>query len=300
MNISDDFFCQFIEDIVVDQNTRYLDLNKYFFNEAVIPHKDLQMLAKKAKKIPLPIIYGRFIDNDHYLETLELLLASSHETKNRHLFFEKIMDPRIENKNSMLDIGPGTGEITLEVGKKFNHVTVIDVNDEPLSKLRSEDWGDCNLETIHRSILDIQTLGSSYNLIILSHVLYYLPKVYWFEIINKLYNALEPEGYLVVVLNDGLGKSKLVEHFGGSAPNLDELAYNLSKHTNFRVEKYASKEVYYALGVGPMMHISGIHLLDSGAVATSDELYKYYTTHGIKHNSIFELDIFQKFLVISK
>jgi SAM-dependent methyltransferase len=265
-----------------------------------ISREKLNDIANRVLDLREPNSFGKFQTNGDYLKTLDILLESTFETSNRYCFFQKIIIPKIRNFFEMLDIGPGTGALTQMIGEKFNYVTAVDSNIEPLLSLKKNFPNPTKLKIIHQSIIDVNVPRNKFDLAILSHVLYYIPVNKWTCIIDKLLNSLVPSGVLVVILNGGMGKAKLIKHFGGTPRNIDHLLPDLTEKSGVNVEMYVSKEIFYSLGLEPLLHISGIHLLDAGISASREDLTSYLEKNSTKVNGIYELDVNQKFLILQK
>ncbi|AIL65621.1 hypothetical protein NOVO_06345 [Rickettsiales bacterium Ac37b] len=78
--------------------------------------QELIKVSKNAKNLPIPTLYGTFIDQKHYLDSVDLLVASTRETEHRReILFTKIL-PRIKSFKNLLDIGVGNGELTKDIG----------------------------------------------------------------------------------------------------------------------------------------------------------------------------------------
>ena len=282
---------------------RYLPLSDdfYRFSGKVLPLEKLEEMALFSNSLKKPELFGQFPNDASYLETLHLLLSSSLETEHRYEFFERVISPVIKNYHHFLDVGPGTGELTKMFGKKFDEITVIDVSKKSLSFLQEEDFGkNKTLNKMQQSIVNVKLPQEYFDVAIISHVLYYVNNTQWFEIIQKLYNAILPGGILVVVLNGGLGKSELIQFFGGKELALHNLVTQCAKEFNTLIEFFVSTENFCTLGIKPMLHIAGLHLFDAETTATQQELINYIESNNKDRNDFYKLSIYQKFMVIYK
>lgn len=282
---------------------RYFPLsdNFYVFSGNTIPQERLEQLAIFSKSLDEPELFGIFANDAAYLKTLDLLLRSGLETEHRYEFFERVIDPIVENHDKVLDVGIGTGELTKLFGKRFNEITVIDPSAEALDALKADDFGtNKELKKIHNSTLDVELPKNYFNAVVISHTLYYLDNKLWFSAIKKLYESLKPGGVVAVVLNGGLGKSALINAFGGKNLALHNLVMECVKSFNTTIEFFATREVYYSLGINPMLHIAGLHLYDAETTASRPELTSYLESNNRLEADIYHLDIYQKFMLIYK
>lgn len=256
----------------------------------------LELLADLAKKIPAPNLYGQFFNDMHYLKTLELLLLSTEETKHRKFFLMNEVLPRLYLKDRMLDIGIGNGEVTSLLARSFKHLTIIDNSYEALDCIKDQ----THISKINASILDIKLPASCYDLILLSHVLYYVDKVLWVNIAHQLFDSLRPGGILVVVLNGDRGKAEMINQFAGRNLDMGFFIQQCLKKLNAKVEIYSSPEIFKAKDLNTMLHIAGLHLFDAQTTASQNELTHYLNKNNKNESGGYEISIYQKFVIITK
>ena len=282
---------------------RYIPLSNDFFifNESTIPIEKIEQIALFSNSLKIPTLFGQFTNDSSYLETLHLLLNSSLETEHRYDFFERVITPVIKDCHHFLDVGPGTGELTKLFGKKFNEITAIDVSEKSLGFLKKENFGENKkLNKIQQSIVSVELPREHYNVAVISHVLYYIDPTQWVKIIHKLYDSVAPGGMLVVVLNGGLEKASLIKAFGGKELSLHDLVRCCARKFNTLIDFFVSKEVFYTLGIKPMLHIAGLHLFDGSTTATQQALTHYLDSNNKLRNNFYKLSIYQKFIIIYK
>ncbi len=131
--------------------------------------------------------------------------------------------PKLGNKKYFLDIGAGFGRFSLEIGKKFTTTSIIEPNQmlhrQLLKKLKGK-------VEINRSIqIPLENVKfekeEKYDLILLSHILYYIPPELWFGEIQKLLNILHPKGLLIIILWSP--KSQAYEYSSKLSPTLKNI-----------------------------------------------------------------------------
>jgi SAM-dependent methyltransferase len=268
----------------------------------ILTKEKLNSLAKMTKSIEEPICYGQFNNALHYLQTLELVLDSTYETINREIFFRKKVLPLIPVKNALLDVGSGNGELLSVIARDFKHVTTVDTNEKAIEKIQKVIGANIDCTKIHGSIVDAKLTNYFYDLAVLSHMLYYIEQSKWINVVRKVYHAVNMNGLVAIVLSgDTLGKSNLIKHFGGSIPDIDNLAQKCIDTFGFsNVKIYESDESFMALNLATMLHITGFMLYDVGITADKKLLETYINEYFRYSNDYFKMTTRQKFILISK
>ena len=275
-----------------DNDSEYNAINK----------ENLKKQAEFSETIECPDVFGKFNNEQHYLKTLNLVLSSTNETRNRILFCLNEILPLIPVDGSLLDIGPGDGSLTQTLAHHFQNITMVDVNHHALNILKNALPSSINTTSITGCISNIDLNSANYNLAVLSHMLYYIEPKLWFEIIKSVYENLKEDGMLVIILGgDELGKSDLIEHFGGQVLGIDPLAIQC-RHTfgEANVSLYASDEAFVTCTQEAMLHIVGFMLADANISASEEDLNKYITQRLQHSASHFEMTTRQKYIIIKK
>jgi phospholipid N-methyltransferase len=293
-----------VKDNVTDCIVKYAKIPKKFYRHIISPcqfNKRLECLKAFAKNLNDPPIFGKFHTYSDYLNTLQLLLKSTLETEHRCEFFKRKVYPIDCQGDKALEIGPGTGVLTKYLLVKFHHLTVIDKNKESLDLIVQLKEAESKVvNTIHSSILEVKLKSLAYSMAVISHVLYYIDCKKWLTVIKNMFQALDHGGVLLIVMNEGLDKSKLIRHFGGQDLDVDRLVIECMKQINASFELFVSKESYYALGITAMLHIAGLHLFDASTVATKGKLIQFIHEQCRIKDDLFRLDIKQKFILLYK
>ncbi|MCA0457077.1 MAG: class I SAM-dependent methyltransferase [Chloroflexi bacterium] len=264
--------------------------------------ENLQKQANFSETIEHPSIFGTFNSEQHYFKTLSLVLSSTHETRNRIEFCLNKILPLIPEGGSLLDIGPGDGALTKTLAHHFKHITAVDTNHHALTHLKEVLHPSIDSMQISGSISNIDLKSEHYNLAILSHILYYIEPHLWIGIIKSVYSSLKENGLLVIVLGgDELGKSELIQHFGGEILSINSLATQCrdifgESHVNF----YVSDESFVTCTQKGMLHISGFMLADANISASEDDLNRYIAQKLRHSDSYFEMTTRQKYIIIKK
>jgi SAM-dependent methyltransferase len=129
-----------------------------------------------------------------------LVRATDEYTKLIPVLTETVV-PGLSNPNALLDVGAGPGLITEPLATYFEEVTIIEPDPvyclNALEKLLSQS----KLVTAFNGTWDDVFLGSRlYDLIVCSHVLYFVEAPKWGHFIEKMISYLAPGGRLAVIL----------------------------------------------------------------------------------------------------
>jgi trans-aconitate methyltransferase len=130
-----------------------------------------------------------------------------------------------------LDVGGGTGELTKVLDELSDHLTAVEIESEFAQKLR-EKFPNANV--VQASLEDFE-VESKYDLIFVSHVLYYIPCEKWLTTVQKIIGNLSPSGKLVLILNTDEGDWwQTISHF---KPKLKEdSAFYYKRWSEFKLE----------------------------------------------------------------
>ena len=242
-------------------------------NDICSLEQNLLKMEEQAKRVSSPIIYGEFIDEAHYLNSIEILLLSTAETRNREIFLQKIVSPRIKAKNKFLEIGPGDGGLVKKVGADFGSITIVD-NNEKILKLMQSTFSK-KTKMIQCDFVDFYPEKACYDLILMSHILYYFDHNLWEELIIRAYRALTPGGALVIIISNDLEKSKIESFFGGCSLPIEKTILNCDSILGSVSEKYASVESFMSRDRVSMQHIANILLNDAKCKADERSVIDY-------------------------
>ena len=289
---------------IINQNSILIEglklLDQQLIDRNMIFDKVESNKALTAKHIPEPELYGTFLNPQSYLQSVNLLIASTFEAEHRDEVIKRKIIPQIKTCNQLLDIGIGNGEATKFLGTFFQEITIIDNSIDALNNIESNFFEpEKSIIKIHHSILDADIPYNNYNLIMMSHTLYYIPVESRPFLIDKLYNHLSNEGKLVFIFNEGKDRHDLTSHFRGTN-------YLFSNFINYSIEKYnatiiSNDEIIRAKDLNVMMHIAGVCLKDASANATKEDLSNYLrSNHYNDENGFYEINMVQKFVVIGK
>ncbi len=272
----------------------------YYGMRNELTNERLDFLEKQASKIPLGSMIGKFTNDLHYLQTLELFIKATQETRHRGIFFLREIMPRLFFKNELLDVGPGNGELTSWIGRKFRNITLVDPSLDVLNNFNKKLKANNNLIKIQGSILDINLPLNSYDLGVLSHVLYHIERSLWLDVVVSIYSTLtSSNGLLVIALNDELDRADIVNHFGGKTLDIERFIAECSAVFHENMEVYSSKEIFKTRDIRSMLHIVNVFLHDARISVKTREVENFLNRY-YKYNDFYEVSMYQYFILIKK
>lgn len=159
----------------------------------------------------------------HFQLFRDVYLACSDEKQKLKIFLEDYL----QNKkiHSFLDVGAGSGEITAVVAKKAKEVTCVEMLEDLCAAIKQKIP---HAKVFNGSIDEALFSESTFDFILCSHVLYYIPLNRWNEILTKIFSWAKPKGQVMIILNsvdsDWYRFSKELSSLLNVAPNFFYLA----------------------------------------------------------------------------
>lgn len=241
-------------------------------------------------------LYGIFDSEQDYLMCLEILNKYSTEIPNAENFIVNNVLPRIKEKFSALDVGVGNGKISKLVGDNFSKLTFVDTSLEALENLS---FPSKEVVKINKSILDIDLGNSSFDFILLSHVLYYLPEKEYFLLLKKLYNQLNEHGCILIIISEGINKKEIIENFSGRHWEIESKIIQCCGFTE-NIEVHHELESICISNLEKFMSVVGIFLNDAGVVVNNITLKGYLQSLYKENLNTYKLEFLQKYILIMK
>jgi hypothetical protein len=176
-----------------------------------------------------------------YQEAFKVFLAHTDEkAKIRHHLDGVIAS--LPERRTLIDVGAGNGTLTSWAGERFDKTIAI----EPNPSLRDDLTRRCPRANVipHRlAEVNFPPIG---DLILCSHVLYYVRQEEWFPSLKKMASWLALQGVLVVILQSrDCDCSQVVSHFQGQCVDLvpfgQELKSALSKRFEVSLERVSAQ-----------------------------------------------------------
>ncbi|MGA5098869.1 class I SAM-dependent methyltransferase [Streptomyces lavendulocolor] len=160
----------------------------------------------------------RELDPSHprYGEIFRTYLAHTDEKKQQQRLLHHIVDA-LPQREIFVDVGAGTGLFTAGLAEKFDRTVAV----EPDPELRRELRTACpDAEVLPVPIAAAEPSGPA-DLVLCSHVLYYVPEAEWPGHVARMLSWLRPGGELVLVLQHPENACMaMVRHFGGPTRSL--------------------------------------------------------------------------------
>jgi hypothetical protein len=127
----------------------------------------------------------------------------------------------VPSRQVLIDAGAGTGKVTAWYTDQFQQTIAIEPNPSLCHELRHT----CpTAQVLPQMILAAQPAEKG-DLVLCSHVFYYIRRVDWMRTLEQLVSWIAPQGALVAVLqNHETDCMRMLDHFFGQRFNLSELA----------------------------------------------------------------------------
>ncbi|GAA2404549.1 hypothetical protein GCM10010420_35100 [Streptomyces glaucosporus] len=165
------------------------------------------------------------VSGEDYRRAFELFLAGTDEKAVTHEYLTELVE-RLPRRGLFLDVGAGNGVTTRHVGRYFERVVAV----EPSGHMRRALRRRCPDAVVLPEPVDRLDLDLRPDLVLCSHVLYYLPEEEWEPTVRRLLGWVAPGGELVVVLqNPENDCMRMVRHFTPARFDLSGLAGRLAE-----------------------------------------------------------------------
>jgi SAM-dependent methyltransferase len=216
-------------------------------------------------------------DFEEYDKQLALFSACSTE-KGIELVKIGMVIASLPKRQAFLDVGAGGGHLTVPVSEEFMTTTVVEPDPRQAAMFRTrcphfrvynEDWTNVHLET------------EQFDLILCSHVLYYIPPGAWMGTIEKMYRHLAPGGSLIIVMQSPYGE--VARFFTTFTPydipiiELEEEALSRYGHEAVTLESFQNE--IFTESLDDMVEIGLFLLVDRHYRAHSPEIRRYFQDH---------------------
>lgn len=136
-----------------------------------------------------------------YKHAFDLLSTNTQEYNNFIISLEKEVIPLLPSHTHFLDIGAGRGNLTKPISLCFQRSTIVEPNDHFFTEVM--DWSQqrgMDLVGYNQPWQEVP-LEEDTELVVISHVLYYIHPEDHLEFLNKAYALLVPGGKMVLALN---------------------------------------------------------------------------------------------------
>ena len=141
----------------------------------------------------------------------------------------------VPSRQVLIDAGAGTGKVTAWYTDQFQQTVAIEPNPSLCQELRHT----CpTAQVLPQMILDARPPAKG-DLVLCSHVFYYIQRNDWMRTLEQLVSWLAPQGVFVAVLqNPETDCMRMLDHFFGQRFNLSVLAaaFQSAHGDHYRVE----------------------------------------------------------------
>jgi len=184
----------------------------------------------------------------------------------------------LRDRRWFLDIGAGGGHLTIPISQQFEQTTIVEPNQKqadlfcrrhPAFSVYTASWTEVDLNDEH------------FDLILCSHVLYYIPEGAWLATIEKMYQHLSDGGCIIIVVQSPLGE---VARFFSSLTTYDVPILELTRDV---IDRYGDDAVmlqYFQNEIfcdsrEDIVNIGLFLLLDRKFRNCMDEIAAYFDAH---------------------
>jgi SAM-dependent methyltransferase len=173
--------------------------------------------------------------SEAYHQAFQVFLDHTDQKVNARRWLDRLVQ-NLAARRIFIDAGAGTGQVTAWYLDKFERTIAI----EPSPSLSAELRRTCpSAEILPMKILDARP-GVEADLVLCSHVLYYIPPGEWLPSVARMASWLGPQGTLVIVLqNHETDCMRMLEAFHGQRFDLSALAreFEGAHGQQYRVER---------------------------------------------------------------
>jgi SAM-dependent methyltransferase len=216
-------------------------------------------------------------DFTEYQQQLALFSACSTE-KGIELLRIGTVIASLPGRVAFLDIGAGGGHLTIPVSQQFDRTTVVEPNPRQAAMFRSRCPG---FRVCTGSWMDVDLGDERFDLILCSHVLYYIPAGAWMETVVKMHRHLSPGGCLIIVVQSPLGEvARFFNTFTSyDAPILDLARDVIARYGDEAVRlEYFQNEIFSG-SLDEMVEIGLFLLIDRNFRDRTGLIAEYFQKH---------------------
>jgi trans-aconitate methyltransferase len=146
---------------------------------------------------------------ESYKQAFQVFLNHTDQKRNAKRMLQQVVDA-MPIRDVFIDAGAGNGEVTRAFADAFGRTIAIEPNLYLLSQLQQ---ALPHVEAIGEPILKAKP-GTKGDLILCSHILYYIPPEEWLAHLECLVSWMSPNGVTLVILqNRETGCMNMVHHF---------------------------------------------------------------------------------------
>ncbi len=103
---------------------------------------------------------------------------------------------RLGRESQVMEVGPGEGQLLVELAERYQHLLALDSSEEMLSLTRQAMQGHGSLQFVRSSLEDFEGTAASFDALILNMVLHHMPSPQ--RVFAKARQLLKAEGFLLI------------------------------------------------------------------------------------------------------
>lgn len=134
--------------------------------------------------------------DEYYDKAFSTFIKSTDQKENAKAWITDYLNG-LDSKRIAIDAGAGNGVLTAILANHFETVLAVEPNETLLPELAT---AGTNVEIRDESIMEAVLDESSADLVLCSHVLYYIPQSEWDEILNRLLLWTRTGGRVIIIL----------------------------------------------------------------------------------------------------
>lgn len=235
---------------------------------------------------------------ESYKQAFQIFLNHTDQKRNAKRMIQQVVDG-MSIRDVFIDAGAGNGEVTRAFADAFERTIAIEPNLYLLSQLQQ---AIPKAEAIGQPILTAKPPAKG-DLVLCSHILYYLPAEEWLAHVERLVSWMSPTGVTLIILqNRETGCMNMVHHFLDYRFELRQVA-ELFQHkhgdrydmmTTLDPAHVDTPDLASAYAVAEFM----LNLLPMARPPKRQEVETYIKTHFSTVNGTYRMPVHQDFLQI--
>ncbi len=257
--------------------------------------ENLRLAQRTLQDVPLPELLGRALEQHEHVMRESSYLSKVWETfrlsvNEKDILASFLRDVPVGRLDcgrrdlALLDIGPDDGQLTLRVCGPFSRLTLVEADVESFDRLQrnvarqsQETLGFPECRLIHARFPCAGLDKDAYDLAMLLHVLYFIPRDLWVQSVRAAYETLRPGGMLVAayVCDEG-SLAEAIAHFKGLPSRFGEFEDACAlAFPEAEIEAYRMTSIMAAMEEDGLAHLLGFLMADYQATGTADEVRAY-------------------------
>lgn len=266
-----------------------------------LSRKRLTRLMHYADTLPLTPQVGLIYGEQHYFSLLKMSLMSSTETWRRAHFMQHVLLDRLSKPRSLLEVGIGDARLTRWLTKHFSRAVLVEPNAQAVCQVTQQSFPHCQIDVVPGHIEDIELKQQRFDLINLSHMLYYIPEQQWVPLIKKLYTHLKPGGKMLITLSgDQDMKGTILNEFSTCSYDFEHFVTRLTEQVCDCAALSVSEDKLQAASLRALTEIMGFFLQQRNVVLSRDELSAFLRYTVPCQDGVYSVDTLQYFITLTK